>query len=159
MPCSLWIRCPCILIGEVLQWYFCMLVDYSVRVKTYQAFLALLISSDLRNVNSDTAPSKSLSIISVFVKSSLDFPSFLSIAYGMMFTTAPPSTIIFAIGLPSTCPFKTNALRRRHFLFLAFHILLVLIIHHYRSMKTMLMDTIDDPGSGSSSSFAFTRHI
>lgn len=58
---------------------------------------------------SDTNPSKFLRIIPVLYRSSLGFSSFWSIAYVIMFTTAPPSTIIFTIGLPSTCPFKNKA--------------------------------------------------
>ena len=48
----------------------------------------------------ETAPSKSLSIISVWIKSSSSSPSFRYIVYGIMFTAAPPLTSILVIGLP-----------------------------------------------------------
>ncbi|KAK8461636.1 hypothetical protein SEVIR_1G073450v4 [Setaria viridis] len=57
----------------------------------------------------DTLPSKSLSIMSVLVRSSSLFPSFRSTVYGMILTAAPPSTINLVRGRPSTCPLRNNA--------------------------------------------------
>jgi len=62
----------------------------------------------------DTSPSKSVSIISVWIRSSSPSPSFLSVTYDMRFTAAPPSTTLQKICWSMMIEFRHISLKNRH---------------------------------------------
>jgi len=90
--------------------------EYNIRTfavddEECSALLPIVKSTQTAPCAGDISPSKSVSIILDWTRSSSTNPSFLNVAYGMRYTVAPPSTSILVIGLPLTNPLRSNGFR------------------------------------------------